>query len=174
MKFADNYVPRDEQWWRAQIQEVRWTRGVARYDTLASLQMYEGLLNSGLVPVELIDIYSKIVGWGWTPTLVYQNSPGLSLGMLDEMTISSDLVVSSSLLGWSNRPGDGGIRGAVGTTYGSSAADVSPVGATITDGDKFYRKVLTVAQPGVEPTYYTDWSLRGMIPVWLRVPKELL
>lgn len=179
MNFDSSYVKRDEEWWRAQRVEVRGARGAARYDTQLAMQMYNDLVAHQMIPGELLDTYRKIVGWGWTPTAVYDNVNGLGSESLDALVISPDLVLHSNPLGWSNRPGDGGIRGAIGTTYGSAVADQSRVGATFTDASKskdikYYRKMFMVAEGGVDPTFYPDWSLKGMTEVWVRVPKELL
>lgn len=162
-------VPIDEQWWRAQRPEIRVFRGYAMVNITVTQQFVNFLLSSGKITPEQYDTYRWIVGWGWTPTEVYRDINGLGLDAISAMTTAPDLILAAKPFGLSNRPGDGGIRGAIGTTYNLLDTDGGTmVGSEFKDDSGSYLKVLGVAQASPPYTYYADWSLSGMTPMWLK------
>lgn len=80
---------------------------------------------------------------------------------------SKDMILGEKpFTKWQNNPGNGP---GVGAAFPPLPHDTSLVSSTYTVGGVVYKKLFRVAQQGEEITYYADWSLDGMIPMWVAI-----
>lgn len=144
----------DDVWWQSQTKTFRAFRSMNK---LSDRQGYAAALRQlGLVVNDSIFIYQmtpttflEIIGSLLEP-LVYPPAPDMTRTV-------------NPMSQYQNNPA---IKG-VGAEFPPLPFDTSLVSSKFVSPTGTFQKLLRVAQFGVTPSYYADWSLQGMIPMWV-------
>ncbi len=159
----------NDHWWQAQERRIRSVRTMDDDFRKGAVQR---LIDTGVIPADQVSDYLEILWYKWNPVDVVGEAAILMMSLAKDMIATGDKP-----FGLSNRPGDGGVRGAIGTSYNLLVpADRYEIGSAWEGpipepipGNGTFEKLLTYAQGGSDAPYYADWSLLGMIPVWCRI-----
>lgn len=127
---------------------------------------------------DMVDIAIMVYGWDplsvMTDRLVTGGQPGLVTSVdPKDFPRAADLHVDF-LSGWGKLginpqyPNRHGVN-YIGDAWYPATGDTTDIGSQAMANGATFQKVLGVAQPGPDPTYYADYSLQGLIQFWLRI-----